>query len=253
MSIVEADALCQQARRAYESGSLREAADLIRRSLEADDGAPRSIELYGMILYSQGRYRASVAHLENASLCVPLKLTARICLAHAYGRVGRQQLSCDLLLMIAKEDGVPPHLLLQVAAGLDSINRPDLAVPVCRRVSSMAPHVGQVWYDMGYYVGRAGGDNEQVESLARHAISLDPFNTRFRVGLSGLLCRMERKDEAYPLIADLSKAEIESVHCGCCLGRMAALYETARDYRRVVIVRQKLLLLNDQPHGQSHC
>ena len=240
----------QSCQRMYESGQLTEASRLLSECLAIDHKDPRTIELQGMILYSHRQYRESVRQLETASVHVPLRLVAQTCLAHGYAQIGKRQLSCDLLQALSERPQISVELLLQVARGLDFVDRPDLAVETCRKASLQRPNSAQVWYDMGFYIGRCGGEPSEVEALARKAISIAPGNTRFRVGLCGFLSRQDRLADAYTVVADLTKAQIESVCCASCLQRMTTVYEKARDYRRVVIARQQLVLL---PPGNDDC
>lgn len=248
-----AQKLRKYAQDAYEHGRPHEAEQLICECLRIDGGAARSLELHGMILYALGEYAHSVRQLETATLLVPLKVTARVCLAHAYGRIGRLRLSGELLAAMIDDDDIAPHLLLQIAVGLDFANRPDLAASACEKATQLTPKVAQAWYDLGYYLGRSGGDDTAVERLARKAVGMSPDNVRYRVGLAGLLVKSQRFPEAYELVKEFSKADIESISCSCCLQRIVSLYEKARDYRRVIIARQQIVILSSRPTGSSGC
>lgn len=240
-------------RQAYEAGEFANARELVDECLQtsAEDG--RCLELLGLIQYTTGAYTESVASLESASLRVPLRMAARVCLAHGYGRIGRNQLSGDLLADLVDTEDLPVPLLLQVAIGLDDLGRPDLAVQACRVACQRNPNYAQTWYDMGYYIGRAGGSEVHVEGLARRAIEIEPYNTRYRVGLAGLLVKRARSDEAYELIQRLDKTAIESISCVCCLRRVVELYSRARDYRRVVIARTHLVLIEGRSDVNHNC
>lgn len=240
-------------RQAYESGNLSQAADLVAECLEGDADDGRCLERSGLIQYSTGHYRASVASLESASIRVPLGMAARVCLAHGYGRIGRHALSLDLLTDMVAAEGIAIPLLLQVGIGLDYLGRPDLAVQACRQAGQREPRYAQTWYDMGYYIGRAGGSDDHVEKLARRAIEIAPWNTRYRVGLAGLLLKHDRSDEAYELVQELDKSAIESISCVCCLRRVAGLYAQARDHRRVVIARTHLVLIESGDDAGHAC
>ena len=183
----------------------------------------------------------------------PLRLSARVCLAHGYGRVGRRKLSYDLLLNLIDAPQIPVSLLLQVAIGLDQVDRPDVAVVACRRATELDPESAQAQYDVGYYIGRCGGPICQVESFARRAISLAPHAVEYRTGLAGLLLQQDRRDEAYELVCNLSNQEIESIGCVCCLRRVADLFERAHDYRRLVVVQQHMVLIENTRETDHGC
>lgn len=227
----------------YEAGDLEAAVDLAKARLQRmrDDG--RAWELMGLIQYSRGRYRVSVSALERASLLVPLRPAARVCLGHGYGRVGRTQLSRDLLSALISDTSLPVPLLLQVAAGLDFIDQPQLSLRAARTACEREPEMAQSYYDLGYYSARCGSPPVVTESLARKAISLDPGNVSYRVGLASLLLKLGRDREALELVADFNNTQIEQITCQCCLRRVTALFEDARDYRRVILCRQQLLIL----------
>ena len=231
------------ARRAYEAGSLRSAMRTVEQCLAADDDDGRAWELCGLIHYSSGNAPNAVKALERASILVPLKNPGRVCLAHAYGRVGKTDLAIDLLTDLSGERCISIPLLLQVATGLDSLDRPDLAMETCRNIIRRDEHIAQAHYDLGFYGGRCGGPESMVEALARKAIELDPDTARYRVGLAGLLWKQERKDEAYTFVAELTNDELESICCRCCLSRVIDLYEAAEDLRRVIVARQRLVEL----------
>ena len=247
------DALRSAAKQAYEGGFFESATDLLDQCLDIDPGDARSVELLGMLQYSLGHYDLAVSSLEDASLNVPLRMSARVCLAHAYGRVGRSELSRDLLRPLIAEEDIPLPLLLQVATGLDQIDRPDIAIAACRRAIEIDENNAQVWYDMGYYMGRCGASNDAIERMARKAIALDANCMRYRVGLAGLFVKEGRSAEALELVKDLSKQQIESISCTCCLKRIIGLYEFAQDYRRVVIGRQHLVLLENCGEDRGGC
>lgn len=106
----------------YEGGELSAALALIKRHLvrRPDDG--RAWELAGLIQFATGEYSRSVAAIERASVHIPLRPAARVCLGHGYGKIGRRTLSRDLLAGLIRNESVSVPLLLQVASGLDAID-----------------------------------------------------------------------------------------------------------------------------------
>ena len=247
------DALRDNGRRAYENGDIEAALFSIEQCFEIVPGDPRTQELLGLLQHTTGHYSASVSSLETASVEVPLSLAARVCLSDAYGRVGRLQLSYDLLHDLISEERIPVPLLLQVAVGLDQIDRPDASITACRRCIELDPDCAQACYDLGYYIGRCGGGIAEIEPIVRTAIRLDPHRIQYRIGLAGLLSRNDRKAEAHELVRDLTTPEIESIDCSCCLKRIAELYESAHDFRRVVVAQQRLLVIETTQDSDGHC
>ena len=232
----------------YETGDLPAALALMKRYLvrRPDDG--RAWELAGLIQFAAGEYSQSVAAIERACIHIPLRPAARVCLGHGYGKIGRRNLSRDLLAGLIRDDALSVPLLLQVASGLDAIDHPTVALQACRRAAERDPQNPQPYYDMGYYAARCGYEPRYTESLARRAISLDPENVCFRVGLAAHLFKLERVQDAYDVVRELSNEQIEAITCSCCLNRIVSVYEAAGDYRRVVLCRQQLLQIEIQGH-----
>lgn len=231
---------------AYQRGDLDVAIRMAKDCLRRNRYDGRAWELLGLIQYSRGRIKIAVSALERASLIVPLRPAARVCLGHGYGRIGRINLSRDLLLELIDDETMPVPLLLQVASGLDAISQPNLAMNACRAAIRRDPDLAQPYYDLGYYAARCGLPVRVTDSLARKAISLAPENVCFRVGLASLLVKQDRCREAYRLVESFSNEQIERIPCACCLRRIVDLYESARDYRRVVVAQQQLLHLELQ-------
>jgi tetratricopeptide (TPR) repeat protein len=246
------DTLRNSARRAYEQGELDQAFSFVELCCKTAPDEPRTRELLGLVQYSAGHFRASVSSLETASLQVPLSRAARVCLAQGYGQIGRLQLSYDLLRDLISEPQIGVSLLLQVAAGMDQIDRPDAAITACRRAVSLDPQYAQIFYDLAYYIGRCDGEINEMEPLARRAIALDPEAIRYRIGFAGLLTRNDRSVEAYHLVRELSVSEIESVSCGCCLDRLVDLFRCAGD-QRCLIACQNHLIMVELGGGQYSC
>jgi len=231
------------ARDAYEAGHIHDAMEITKQHLHQHKDDGRGWEMIGLIQFSRGRFQVSVSALERAALFVPLRPAARVCLAHGYARVGRQELSRDLLAGLIDDESLPIPLLLQVATGLDAINQPGLAMRACRVASERDPDQPQPYYDMGYYVARCGYPPSLTESLARKAIALDPQRVCYRVGLASLLMKQNRDVEAYEFVQCFTSEQIERIACRCCLERIVSLFRNFGDMRRVVLCKQQLLAL----------
>lgn len=237
---------------AYESGDSDAALQMTRRHLRCCKNDVRGWELVGLIQFGRGRYRISVSALERASLLAPLGPAGRVCLAHGYARIGRTNLSRDLLVNLIPDESLSIPLLLQVGSGLDAIDSRHLAMRACREAVRRDPGDAQAYYDQGYYAARCGLPNSVTESLARKAISLDPGRVCFRVGLAGLLIRQKRTAEAHELVATFSNEQIDEICCACCLPRIATLYQQCGNHRRAILCYQKLALLAPGT-GASNC
>lgn len=228
---------------AFERGELEDALRFIKSYLKETNECGRGWELLGLIQGTRGRYAISVSALERASLYVPLKPIARVCLGYGYGKIGRQELSRDLLCDLIDSPQMTVDLLLQIATALDSIDQPGDSMRACRVATENDPTNAQSFYDMGHYAARCGYPANIVESLARKAISLDPENVCYRIGLAGMLIKQERNEEAFRFVSGLTPGQINEITCACCLQKIVRLYEAQHDYRRVILCQQQLLEL----------
>ncbi|TWT58071.1 hypothetical protein KOR42_14410 [Thalassoglobus neptunius] len=235
--------ILEQAVIKYEAGDLDSALNLTKQFLDQNEHDGRGWELLGLIQFRSHEFSRSVSALEQASLYIPLRIKSRAYLALGYGEIGKRELSRDLLVDIINDPAISVALLIEIAAGLDSIGRPDLSVDACRKATERDPDNAQAYYSLSYYVARAGLTTAITESLARRAISLDPLNARYRVGLAGLLMSQNRHQEAYELVKGLEDDQLSEIHCKQCLGRIRDLYQQAGDYDRMIFCREKILEL----------
>lgn len=184
----------QTARKAYEQGDLRGAMKFVGQCLREDCDDGRAWELAGLIHFSAGNFARAVSALERASLLVPLTGSGRVCLPHAYARIGRQSLCCDLLVELISDDSLSQSLLLKVASGLDAVGRPDLAMAACRRGIQRDPDLAAGYYQLGVYATRCGCPNRIVNALQRKAIGLAPDVRKYRAPLGGFPAGADRFD-----------------------------------------------------------
>lgn len=207
----------------YCRGNLEEAIELIRDHLRVspDDGA--AWELLGLALRDLGQPEQAAGAFERASLLHCIQPLSRICLAECYAVLKRPQLACDLYMMQVEELCDDVEMLLLVASGLDGIDRPHLALDVCRRAAHVDPQSGQVPYDMCFYSVRCGCRASVAKSLAWRAVELEPSNVHFRIGLASLLIKLEERERAAWVVSRLEQEQIEQVSCRCCLARVADL------------------------------
>jgi tetratricopeptide (TPR) repeat protein len=227
--------LFEQLHDAYASGEISRAFSLVKYELRSSPSDGRAWEWLGVVQYSRGRHAVAVSALERASLLVPLQTASRICLALGYGKVGRRELSRQLLFDFVGDESVPIRLLLQVASGLDAIDRPDQAMEACRAACRCDPDFAQTYYDLAYYAARCGNSPRIIESLIRRAIAFDVDNVCYRVGLATLFVRQDRIASAHQVIASFSSAEISRIGCRRCLERMAEIFWWFNDEERAAI------------------
>ena len=187
-----------------------------------DDGD--ALEIHGLSALRLSRHHAGIEALEEASLIKPLSSESSIALAVAYGAIGRHQLSKDLLMNIAINGDLDDQSLLVVAAGLEALDEPVLAMEACRQAGVICPDNAEVHYSMGLYASKCDYPTHVIESLIRHAINLDPDNLHYRIGLVSLLVRLGRKYEALVVINPFIPDRLDEVTCTCCLKRIANLF-----------------------------
>ena len=215
----------------YRAGRLASAHAVCEERIGADVDDGRAWELLGVVFHASGQFLEAADALERAGLIVPLAAEARIALAASYGELRRRQLATELFLELMLRGGLDSSLMLRVAAGLDRLDEPRLAIETCRRIAESDPDHAQVHYDMGYYAARAGYPRHTVDALICRAIDLDPGNVPFRLGRITMLIRWDRADEALAIASRLTDAELGGLTCRCCLERLAGLFRDfgARD------------------------
>lgn len=222
----------------YCEGNLAAAVAAVSARLEVEPNDGHCFELLGLAYRDLAEpYKAADA-LERASLLVTIHSLSRLCLAECYAALQRLELARDLYLSQAEEQRDDAPFLLMIAAGLEAINEPELAMQLCRQAARIEPESGQIIYDMCFYAMRCGCPASLAESLAWRAVELEPENVHFRIGLSSLLLRMKQPDRACRVLRQLKGAQLRQLTCECCLQRIATLYGAAGDAARAQCCRQ---------------
>ncbi|MEL6104926.1 MAG: hypothetical protein AAFU85_02765 [Planctomycetota bacterium] len=201
-------------------------------------------EVLGLAHLRLGELEDGIDAVERASLFRPLSTEANIALAISYGCMGKIALSKDLLMMAATSGRLDEKELMVVAAGLEAIEEPTLAMEACRQAGVLSPESAEVHYQMGYYASRCDYPSSVVEALIRHAIHLEPTNLHYRVGLASLLLRLDRKSEALRIVRPLIPTQLNQVSCQCCLKRIANLFFDCEEYEIAHRVAERLAELD---------
>ncbi|MEM6472247.1 MAG: hypothetical protein AAF802_21985 [Planctomycetota bacterium] len=183
-----------------------------------------SLKIYGLASLATGQLDAGIEALEEATLIAPLEDDLRIELAIAYGWSGRFKLSCDLLMSIATRGNATVEQLLRIAAGLEYIDKPRLAMEACRRAGVLDPEHAEIHFQMGHYAEKCGVPDATIEALIRRALDLEPYNLSYRVGLASMLIRLGRKDEAADVLTLVVPQRLSEITCKACLKRFANLF-----------------------------
>ncbi|QDT04955.1 hypothetical protein K227x_33530 [Rubripirellula lacrimiformis] len=207
----------------YFRGELAAAADLLGTIVDPTHGD--RLQLLGLVLHDLGQPYEAADAIEQASLIRPVRDEVRIALASCYAQLRRIDLARELYLQLALPRKLPAPLMLQVAAGLEAIDSPQLAMQVCQWITEQDESVAQAYYDMGFYSARSGHPLYLTEALTHRALQLDPANVHYRIGLVSLLVQLDRDNEAYQAFAKLAPSDIAKVTCVSCLGRIADMLD----------------------------
>lgn len=239
----------EQLQAKIEQGDLHSARQLALRLIGRGTRLPEPWEQLAWIDYRLGDVRSSLASLEEATLLGPLSERSRILIAYAHAHAGRNELAIDLLdLAIGPFDEdetrtLQPQDRLLAATTYALVGRYDLALRSCRQVAEADPNNGEAYHLASRFGAACGLPQRTVESLARRAVSLEPTVATYRLGLAELLYDAERIDEAADLVADFTPEEIRAVGSVEGVEFLAEIYESRRDWRRVVVCREQLLQL----------
>ncbi|PHQ36413.1 tetratricopeptide repeat protein [Rhodopirellula bahusiensis] len=236
----------------FEAGQFARAVQFAQYALAQDPDDVAALTLLGMASLCDCEFGEGIDALERAALIRPLSRAIQIELAIAYGSIGRRNLSEELLMSVATSGKVNSSELLRIAAGLEAIDSPRLAMEACRQAGILNPDQPEVHYQMGYYAQQCGHPTEICESLIRHAIDLDPRNVHFRIGLASMLIRLQRKDDAIKVLAAVIPDRLDEVDCQCCLKRIANLFFDCDDVQRARLCASRLKKLSKQSTTAQH-
>ena len=215
----------------FESGCLAEAESTL---LEAHSSQPletaEELELLGLIRHDQGRSDEAIKAIERAQKLDQVGDRAKIALASCYADRGRTDLAREQFLQLAISRELSPALMLEVAAGLASIDAVQMAIQVCQWAIDRDESNAQAYFDMGRYSARLGRPTYVCEALIQRALQLSPENVHFRIGLASLLIQLSQPSAALTTIRTLRADQIESASCASCLSSIASLL---RDHDQV--------------------
>ncbi|MEM1069442.1 MAG: tetratricopeptide repeat protein [Planctomycetota bacterium] len=205
----------------YEEGRLEEAA----ATLPTEDTAldQEALELLGLIRHDQGRSGEGLDLFEQAEKLGPLGDRAKIALACCHAACGKQDIAREQFLRLAISRTLPPDRMLEVAAGLASIDAVQMAIQTCQWAIDRDQTNAQAYFDMGKYSAQLGQPAYVCEALAQRALQLSPENVHFRVGLASLLIELNQPSEAIKMAHTLRPDQIESATCASCLSNIAGL------------------------------
>lgn len=210
-----------------------------------------SWDLLGRASLKIGWSQEGIDALENAALLKPLSTESRIELAIAYGSMGYERLSTDLLMMVALSGECTPASSLRVAVGLDLLGQANLAVEACRIAGRMTPNSAELQHEMAAYLLKSGRPANLAETLLRSAVSLEPGNISYRISLASLLSKLGRQSEAIGWGRDTCSEQLDSVHCSCCLKRLAVLFFDSGEMELAKLCAVRSAFLKDSPRTEK--
>jgi tetratricopeptide (TPR) repeat protein len=189
-----------------------------------EDG--RGWELLGLVYHALHEWGQAMEALELATLRVPLRLAGVLALGDCYLAHRRWRWAAEHYAQVVRDAQASPTLLLRAAAGLDRLGLPRFGVEACRKATRLDPTLAQPFYDLSYYLLRAGGTPGTIEAAARRAIHLDPERWSYRVGLASYLHQQGRTADGAMLLKPATPAMIATMGCRCCLNRLIELWST---------------------------
>jgi|GEM_PF-766338 len=233
-------AVCSAVATLRAQGMTASALELATLSLQDDTDQGRLWELKGLLHSDQGETDDARKSLETANSLVPLHSEGRFVLAECYALQGQVDLARDLFCLLVDWPETPTELLLRIAAHFDRMGRSDLSVQACRKASVRDAGYARPYYEMAYYMRRCQYPTHLVESMARRAVHLDPDAVSYRIGLAVILHSLDRLQDAYDAVSEISPRQLQRNACQCCLTRLVDVYEFAGDRARSAICRTRL-------------
>ncbi|HWL09943.1 MAG TPA: hypothetical protein VNQ76_16175 [Planctomicrobium sp.] len=234
-------AVCSAVATLRAQGLPSSALELATLSLDDDSDQGRLWELKGLLHADQGEVELARKALETANSLVPLQPEGRCTLAECYTLEGMTDLARDLFCSLVEWDQTQTTLLLRIASSFDRIGRADLSVHACRKASLRDPGFARPFYEMAYYMRRCQYPPHLIESMARHAVQLDPDSISYRIGLAAFLHSLNRMQDAYQVISDMTLGQLRRVTCHCCLTRLVDVCEAGNDLERTQACHERLL------------
>lgn len=231
----------------WQSGKLKEALAIVRSALEDNPDDGKLWELCGLIYRSLEECPPCLSALETASSLVPLSFAGQCALADCYAFIEKEDLARDIYNhVLACIDQVSTDLLKALAVGFEVLNDFETALKVTYEAVRREPDLPHHRYAAAFYMSQLNYPIDETTAWARAAIRLSPESPKYRIGLAGFLYRVDRFDDAYDLVCDLSDSEIQDVTCGICLRRLSAIYGSVADEHRARICDWTVAMLGEQ-------
>jgi tetratricopeptide (TPR) repeat protein len=186
--------------------------------------ACRAMELVGLSCYHLDEFVLAAQTLETVSMVHATHPICQLFLAESLVRTGQIALGLDLLCNLSQFSANDAELLMLIAGSYESLGIAQQALELARRACGLEPQNGAYLIDLSYYTVRTHGINLGAIGLAWQAVNLEPEIASHRVWLATLHNAIGEPDKAYAAIKGLSKEQIATIDCDCCLDRLAVLF-----------------------------
>jgi tetratricopeptide (TPR) repeat protein len=170
-----------------------------------------ALRIHGLASLRLGRFSNAIAALEHLALLRPLQAEEQTELAVAHAQLGDNDLACELLMSLATTGTPDLDQLLTIAAALEAMDEPHLAMEVWRRSNRLA-------LDAEHRSSR-----KVSEALIEAALNLPLPNIHLRIGLASILLRLDREAEAESLLAPVVPDRLGEIKCWRAIKRIAPL------------------------------
>jgi len=179
--LAEIAAIRAEARSCFAAEQFRPGLDLLIGLHERGLRDASLLSDIGAALFHLGRKRAAERWLRRALLEEPEHRGARLNLANAYARLGRNEKAERLFCALLEEEGVSPLVAANYGNFLVAQERYQEAEPVLRQAAELAPDRVNSWVNLALLFSQTSRSSEAIAVL-RRALALDPNH-----GLSHLL------------------------------------------------------------------
>jgi len=191
-------------------------------------------ELSGLIYRDITSYELARGALETANTLIPLSDEAQLALADCYAHAGRFSLARDICEFLLEKEHLAPELLPRIERRLKQLPESEFKQSHAEYQTSHPDLTAEHHYNLAYYMGYVGYPEENIEREILEAIRLAPECVEYRIGLAGFLSQVNRAEEGYQYVAQLSLVTISRLHCECCLERLIKVYQAGGDHDRLI-------------------
>lgn len=231
-----ADQHYERAVRLFNDGKYTEAADYAWRCLEESPDDGRLWQLYGTARCHLEDFATGREALERASALVPLHPLAQYALATCYFQMDQPDLACVIYEHLA-EAVLSTDMLSAVVARLGALDKYELALKVCRRITDLDRSHHQAFFGIAFYLCRLGFSSEALIPHLAMAMDLAPNALHYRLNLAFAWADVGCPHEAHELLKPVA---LEDVCCPCWLRRMQRIFERVGDHARSVVCQVRL-------------